>query len=260
MPEVKRVLMQEGNGAATTAGSKQEPRGLPSLPHFTPSSVDPDSIRFKDKAREKQRQKLLQQRAQQQVDTEAAKAGQKQGKDGASGPQAAAGQQQQHKSGERLPAAKRRKLQARDEMAELEADYRLLKKVRRGKLSEHEFDVAAGLSSDSELSSDAGLDEGDDDDDDDDVSGQGGHQSQAQAKALLGSAGSTKKGKKGKPSAAQGLPRPLAPKALASGSQAAGASQQNGHGSLLQQKLQSKMKKQKRKQWKKQHHQATAAV
>jgi ATP-dependent RNA helicase DDX55/SPB4 len=249
MPEVKRVLMQEGTGAAAAAGSKQEPKGLASLPHFTPSTVDPESIRFKDKAREKQRQKLQQQRAQQQAEAEAARAAQKHGKGGASGAPQPAG----HKSGERLPAAKRRKLQARDEMAELEADYRLLKKVRRGKLSEHEFDVAAGLSSDSELSSE-GMDEGDDGD----YKGAAGqvseagrqqHPAQAQRK---GQAGSGKKKNDRGTGTANGLSGPLATKSSAAGAQAAGSAQQSSKGSLLQQKLASKLKKQKRKQRKQQ--------
>lgn len=52
--------------------------------------------------------------------------------------------------GARLTAAKRRQLQARDELAELQHDYSMLKKLKKGKISEHAFDVATGLSSDSE--------------------------------------------------------------------------------------------------------------
>ena len=46
MPETKKLhkLLQQGQ----------------SLPHFTPSALDPDSVRFKEKAREKQRQQVRQ--------------------------------------------------------------------------------------------------------------------------------------------------------------------------------------------------------
>lgn len=49
-----------------------------------------------------------------------------------------------------LPAAKRRKQREREEMEEMEKDYALLRKLKRGKITAHEFDVAAGLASDSE--------------------------------------------------------------------------------------------------------------
>lgn len=51
----------------------------------------------------------------------------------------------------RLPAAKRRTIQQREEMEDLTREYQLLKKLKRGKISEHEFDVATGLSSDSDV-------------------------------------------------------------------------------------------------------------
>jgi hypothetical protein len=47
MPEVKKALMAQPLGGSTGC-----------LEHFTPSSVDIDSIKFRDKAREKQRQKV----------------------------------------------------------------------------------------------------------------------------------------------------------------------------------------------------------
>lgn len=47
MPEVKKALMQQPGGGSSGG-----------LEHFTPSAVDIDSVKFKDKAREKQRQKV----------------------------------------------------------------------------------------------------------------------------------------------------------------------------------------------------------
>lgn len=49
-----------------------------------------------------------------------------------------------------LPAAKRRKLREREEYEEMEKDYALLRKLKKGKITAHEFDVAAGLSSEDE--------------------------------------------------------------------------------------------------------------
>lgn len=46
-----------------------------------------------------------------------------------------------------LPAAKRRKQREREELEELEKDYALLRKLKKGKITAHEYDVAAGLSS-----------------------------------------------------------------------------------------------------------------
>jgi hypothetical protein len=58
-------------------------------------------------------------------------------------------------AGARLTGATRRKLQARDELQELQEEYALLKKLKRGKLTQHEYDVATGLSSDSDAEADA---------------------------------------------------------------------------------------------------------
>ncbi|WIA41645.1 hypothetical protein OEZ86_009001 [Tetradesmus obliquus] len=121
MPEVKK-------GSAANA-----------LDAFTPSAVDPDSVKFQDKQREKQRQQMLKQK-QQQAAAAGGKQPQKQKQQAA-----AAGAE----PGARLTAAKRRQLQARDELAELQHDYSMLRKLKKGKISEHAFDVATGLSSDS---------------------------------------------------------------------------------------------------------------
>eukprot|EP00877_Chromochloris_zofingiensis_P010332 jgi/Chrzof1/5552/Cz16g07090.t1 len=107
------------------------------LEAFVPSKVDPDSVKFRDKQREKQRQQVLKQRqAQQSSEQQQQQAQQKQPK---------ASEQADNK---KLPAAKRRLLQHRDDLAELTHDYGLLKKLKKGKISQHQFDVATGLSSD----------------------------------------------------------------------------------------------------------------
>jgi hypothetical protein len=124
--------------------------------------VDPESVRFKDKTREKQRQKQLKQTA-----AAAAAAGpdpqQQRRKGGARDKRGrgGAGAAAPEELDEKLPAAKRRQLQQRDEMAELTRDYQLLKKLKRGKISQRAFDVATGISSGSEDEFDEGGNESD---------------------------------------------------------------------------------------------------
>ena len=45
-----------------------------------------------------------------------------------------------------LPAAKRRKQQEREDLEALQKEYSLLRKLKKKKISAHEFDVATGLS------------------------------------------------------------------------------------------------------------------
>lgn len=47
-------------------------------------------------------------------------------------------------------------LQAEDELEDLATEYKLLKKLKRGKMSEHDFDVATGLTSDEDSERGAG--------------------------------------------------------------------------------------------------------
>lgn len=44
-----------------------------------------------------------------------------------------------------LPAAKRRKAQERDDLRQLQDEYALLRKVKKGKITSAEFDKATGL-------------------------------------------------------------------------------------------------------------------
>lgn len=102
-------------------------------------------VQFKDKAREKQRQRALKQQQQQQA-----------GQQGTGqGPCAAEAKQESHAAAaaarqraqaaaaaaaaaeeKRLPAAKRRMLELRQDHDELKDDYRLLKKLKKGRASE----------------------------------------------------------------------------------------------------------------------------
>ncbi|PRW20639.1 DEAD-box ATP-dependent RNA helicase 18 isoform A [Chlorella sorokiniana] len=112
-------------------------QGGKGLEGFTPSTVDPDTVRFRDKAREKQRQAVRKQQA----------------KERQAGAEQQQSQQRQRKAAlpeVHLPAAKRRKQREREELEEMDREYALLTKLRRGKITAHEYDVAAGLASDSE--------------------------------------------------------------------------------------------------------------
>ncbi|KAK9831778.1 hypothetical protein WJX74_008946 [Apatococcus lobatus] len=117
-----------------------------SLPHFSQSDVDPASVKFKDKAREKQRQRALKQqqagRLASSKEPHSAEALQQ-------SQQAAAAEKQQLQAAaaaeeNRLPAAKRRMLELRQDHDELRDDYRLLKKVKKGRASEADWDEAMG--------------------------------------------------------------------------------------------------------------------
>lgn len=130
MPELKKAARMLSNGE---------------LPGFTASEVDIDSIKFKDKTREKQRQAMLKQRA---AEAEAEGGFKKKiSSDRKKGP-AANGKGAPVVVQPRLTAAKRRQLEARQELDELNDEYALLRKLKKGKISEREYDVAAGLSED----------------------------------------------------------------------------------------------------------------
>ncbi|GAX83788.1 hypothetical protein CEUSTIGMA_g11213.t1 [Chlamydomonas eustigma] len=132
------------------------------LEHFTPSLVNPDTVKFKDKAREKQRQQTIQKRAAVESSTAAQlSAGSQEGEGHGANKLAASSsnpkeklshlqKQEQHLAGERLTAVKRRQLQQRDELQDLTQEYALLKKLKKGKITQHEFNLATGLSSEDE--------------------------------------------------------------------------------------------------------------
>ncbi|KAK9918182.1 hypothetical protein WJX75_002016 [Coccomyxa subellipsoidea] len=108
-----------------------ELRGLGDLPNFTPSSVDPNTVKFKNKQREKQRQKKLVERALQQKLAAATERPLR--------------QRPEETKERRLPAAKRRQIEARQDVEDFATEYRMLKKVKKGRMSEEDFDVALGI-------------------------------------------------------------------------------------------------------------------
>ncbi|KAK9842057.1 hypothetical protein WJX81_006505 [Elliptochloris bilobata] len=125
-----------------------ELRGAVGTASFVPSAVDPTSVKFRDRAREKLRQRRLAQRvAEAAAAAPQANLDRKPGQAGAaerrtSGVSTSAPTQKQER---RLPAAKRRQAEARQDEDDFAAEYTLLRKLKRGRLSEHEFDVAVGL-------------------------------------------------------------------------------------------------------------------
>ena len=103
---------------------------------FVESYVDADTVPFMDKSREKQRQKTL--KAQQEaaeaqrlleVDTPKPK-------------------KEKVKEEKRQTAFKRRKEELRADIEEMEDDYRALRKVKKGKMTEEEFDLEIGFDED----------------------------------------------------------------------------------------------------------------
>mmetsp|Transcript_10335 Transcript_10335/g.19062 ORF Transcript_10335/g.19062 Transcript_10335/m.19062 type:complete len:659 (-) Transcript_10335:270-2246(-) len=160
-------------------GDLRKPKGLEG---FEPSEVDPTTVRFRDKQREKQRIQNLKTRGEQvalrkqeQSAKEAALLKQKKnggvmGRAGgmtnkmiekAAVAAAVAAGQVAPTAGCRLTADKRRKLQKKEEMDDLNDEYALLKKLKKGKISQKEYDKRTGILSDS--------DDDDDDDDNNDV-------------------------------------------------------------------------------------------
>jgi ATP-dependent RNA helicase DDX55/SPB4 len=145
MPEVKKAARNAAAGGDVGAGLKL-------LDGFEPSQIDPDTIKFRDKTREKQRQAVLKQRAARDESLQGVSKRPKRGDkhDG----KLVDGRDKQSKSqgavdaGQRLPAAKRRQLEMRQEFEDLNDEYALLRKLKRGKISQREYDVAVGLSSD----------------------------------------------------------------------------------------------------------------
>lgn len=115
-------------------------RAKQGLKGFLPSDVNPDDVKYKDKARQKQRQNTLKlQLAKQQ--NPAGKV-QKSSKSKA--------RHAQQAPAKKLPAAKRRLLESHQDEASFADDYRQLKKLKNGRISEHQFNQHLGISSDSE--------------------------------------------------------------------------------------------------------------
>ena len=93
---------------------------------FVSSSVDPDSVPYLDKTREKRRLAKL----------EAARASDR----GKAPERQQRPNQHHHQQQKKLPAAKRRKMEARQDDIDLDEDWRLLKKLRKGKITDEEYE------------------------------------------------------------------------------------------------------------------------
>lgn len=110
------------------------------IQNFTESNVDIDAIPFRDKAREKQRQKAMKANAEKKAQEMEASSAQKRARE----------KQKMAAANEKsVTGAKRQKMQSRKDEDEMEAEYRLLKKLRRKEISEKEFDIATGIEEDS---------------------------------------------------------------------------------------------------------------
>lgn len=105
------------------------------FPDFTPVTVNTDSIPFKDKNREKQRQKQLEQQRKEREESEGKKKFIK---------NKAWSKQKAKREKKRKLTAKRKREEGSDmedeDMEELLNDTRLLKRLKKGKISEEEFE------------------------------------------------------------------------------------------------------------------------
>lgn len=101
---------------------------------FVESEVDPDTVRFREKGREKQRQagqQAREEKRQREKQERAAKT--KQAEEAAK------------LESVKLTAAKRQKLSLRQDLDDLEDDYRLLKRAKKGKVSAEVYEKSIGL-------------------------------------------------------------------------------------------------------------------
>ncbi|XP_055462036.1 ATP-dependent RNA helicase DDX55 isoform X1 [Psammomys obesus] len=126
-------------GLARGFGLLRMPR-MPELrgkqfPDFVPVDIDTDTIPFKDKIREKQRQKLLEQKRKERTENEGRRKFIK---------NKAWSKQKAKKERKKKMNAKRKRDQGSDiedeDMEELLNDTRLLKKFKKGKITEEEFE------------------------------------------------------------------------------------------------------------------------
>ena len=113
---------------------------------FEESAVDPDSVPYAEKAREKQRRAANAAAAAARAEAEAR--GELSGGKGAREKRKRedAAREAERKNGEkRLTASKRRQQESREDLDDINDDYRALKKLKKGKISEEEFDFELGF-------------------------------------------------------------------------------------------------------------------
>lgn len=123
------------------------------LEGFVPSTLDPDDVKFKDKGRERQRQAALKEKKASNLAAIGTVQATIKGDDGGGGKKGVNAQtvvktKVRSVALPKLPVAKRRQLEARQEFLELQDEYALLKKLKKGKISEREYDAATGVASD----------------------------------------------------------------------------------------------------------------
>jgi ATP-dependent RNA helicase DDX55/SPB4 len=112
---------------------------------FVESSANPDDVPYADRAREKQRVRaLVEQRAARESHPEAFVIVSKREKEKQRREEALV-TTERTKSEKRLTAAKRRQQEAREDFDDINDDYRALKKLKKGKLSEEEFAFELGI-------------------------------------------------------------------------------------------------------------------
>lgn len=107
------------------------------LDGFLESTVDPAKIPFRDKMRERQRQSASRLKANLTPVDEEIKPG--------TGKMSRQKDSHVSQPNVRLPAAKRRTLESRQEMIDLDDDYNLWKKLKRGKITEKEYNDATDM-------------------------------------------------------------------------------------------------------------------
>ena len=113
---------------------------------FVESAVDPDSVPYAEKAREKQRRGANAAAAAARAEAEARGelSGGKAAREKRKREQAA--REAARANGEkRLTASKRRQQESREDLDDINDDYRALKKLKKGKISEEEFDFELGF-------------------------------------------------------------------------------------------------------------------
>ena len=113
---------------------------LGTLPGYKDSSVDPETIPFKDKKREKQRQMALAKQNEELMHNKTQNAQLSENVK-----KAAKKKEKQTPANVRLTATKRRTLETRQELADLHDDYALLRKLKKGKISQEEYDQATDI-------------------------------------------------------------------------------------------------------------------
>jgi ATP-dependent RNA helicase DDX55/SPB4 len=118
------------------------------LAGFRESEVDPDSVPYAEKAREKQRRAANAEALKMRKEAEASGAAEEKSGKGAREKKKredALKDAERLRNEKRLTASKRRQQEAREDLDDMNDDYRALKKLKKGKISEEEFDFELGF-------------------------------------------------------------------------------------------------------------------